>query len=178
MPDSVRMEVTATFDTLINGQYLRTLVVKNTNEPGPARDTIIERLGSIFTFYPRFVHAPHRYLCDGWHASGLRCYEDAVLGLYETGIVPSCEHSTVGVENIHAENSPPAVYPNPAAEELFIRTTEQVTVTDISGRAVHLPQTVEPDGGVTRIDIRSLSGGVYIAHIGNEAHAVRFVVAD
>ena len=51
---------------------------------------IIEKIGDIhymFNFVPAWA-----LVCDANYSAGLRCYEDSIIGLYETGLAVSCNY--------------------------------------------------------------------------------------
>jgi len=51
---------------------------------------IIERIGDVQYM---FNYAPvWSFTCDGNYTNGLRCYEDTIVGLHETGLAESCDY--------------------------------------------------------------------------------------
>src|SRR5690606_9433313 len=85
---------------------------------------IIERIGSSLYLLPPL------YLCYGAcdmdYFEGLRCYEDTVIGLYESGLNPCDTIIWLSNENfVQTENF--RIYPNPTTDELIIDGIGQPT---------------------------------------------------
>lgn len=167
-PDTVWFEVDSAWTELINGDSLRAYALRWTAPTwGTVHDTVIERLGSL-TFLSNFAKQTD-VICDLNYPAGLRCYEDAVFGFYETGIALSCTHSTLSVDD---DPSPDqiemTIFPNPADRELFVQVNGQVYLTDMLGREIHVSINVSKFNDTSVIDISALPQGMYIIHARNE----------
>ncbi len=122
--------------------------------------TIIQDIGDLFFM---FNYAPYwTYVCDGDMSGGLRCYQDASVGLYQTGIAPSCTyvHELSGIANKNGSLPIFTITPNPA--DRYIRVTTRLsgaigyTISDMSGRVVMSGNLTQPV-----IETASLQPGFY-----------------
>jgi hypothetical protein len=159
--DSLFVHVDDTTSITINGikikvQYV-TYYFHNEVIPGYYyQSQIYERIGDLkymFNFAPSTS-----FLCDMNFSDGLRCYDDSIFGLYETGNAVSCDYATVGV---YEKNSPQIeVYPNPFSDFLTIKLS---TNGSFSYRIVNILGIEILSGMVedSRIDLRSLLTGIY-----------------
>lgn len=92
-----------------------------------------------------------------------------------------CYPGLTGNPELNAEKNIIAVYPNPAANEITLQSgsekAEQFSIFDMNGQ---LLKTGFTTGGKTKIDIGSLSSGIYLLEVG-EAGAtknIRFAKTD
>lgn len=98
--DTLTIIVDSTDVVSINGFDLKQLYVtyrfiydfQNTGDIDTIhyQSSIIERIGDLqymFNYAPAWS-----FTCDGNYTNGLRCYEDPVIGLYETGLAESCDY--------------------------------------------------------------------------------------
>jgi len=130
--DSLVVTVDSLDFITINGFELKRLFLTNLflNEVVPGytyNSTIIEAVGDLmymFNFFPAFAFG-----CDANFSEGLRCYEDSVIGHYETGIADSCTYiqywTGIGGRQKHVVE----IYPNPV--------TEIITINGELGRFIH-----------------------------------------
>ncbi len=101
---------------------------------------IIENIGDVFYM---FNYTPAWAMtCDGNFSKGLRCYEDTILGFYETGIADSCDYRHFYTDNIE---EPPPIYtllklfPNPTTGLINIQkiypdlTIKSLTISNLLG---------------------------------------------
>ncbi len=124
--DTVKITVDSSNSININSQNLKRLYVTYdfNNEsimPFVYQSVIIESIGDMtfmFNFFPENALA-----CDDNVSAGLRCYEDGILGLYETGIADSCTyiHEWVGVDQTMKPNLDVVLFPNPASDVITIK---------------------------------------------------------
>ncbi len=84
-------------------------------------DSVIEWIGSANYLFPLTAADS----CDGIFPSyyegpyfQLRCYNDSTIGLYETGISPSCDYTSI--KDISLNENKVKIYPNPSSSELNI----------------------------------------------------------
>jgi hypothetical protein len=107
---------------------------------------------------------------DNFTTAPLRCYQDSLLGLYETGTAPSCEF-VVAVNEADNEKSF-IISPNPASNFISIR---------FSGKYLQSPYIVSISNGIGKIfltrtfsskenesDISALEPGIYLLQIDYE----------
>lgn len=90
--DTLTLVVDSTDYVTYNGHELKRMFVDYYHEDDQSivySAEIIERIGDVnYLFNPLFNwDIP----CDGNYSQGLRCYQDEVIGLYETGIAESCD---------------------------------------------------------------------------------------
>jgi hypothetical protein len=125
---------------------------------------IIENIGDDYYLFPWVFGA-----CDGTFGGPLRCYDDNVLGHYETGVVSDCNYRSVGL----IENSKPepgiSIYPNPAQSEVSIELTEgrallstKIEIFNVFGTNLFsgIYQTQKYS-----IDTKNFSAGLYVLSI-------------
>ena len=120
----------------------------------------IEGIGNNNYLFPQFA------LADPLINGGLRCYEDSIIGYYNTGIVSVCD-STIMLGINENEFLPFKLYPNPAKDYIFIESN--------SGNA--LAEIFSIDGKLqkkysifyeTSININDLAKGLYIIKLQTE----------
>ena len=123
--DTITINVNSISTIQINEQNLKVLNVTydkhDESSPESYKSKIIEKIGDInymFNWYPW-----SQTDCDANWTSGLRCYQDAEIGLYSTGIADSCEYiyKWTGV-NIEKQNERIIIFPNPTSDYLSIET--------------------------------------------------------
>jgi hypothetical protein len=100
-----------------------------------SKSKIIENIGDVNSMFPWNI-----WFCDDNYISGLRCYEDNIIGFYSTGIVDSCNYTYdwTGIETL--EKSDLLIYPNPAEKiiNIYIKGISEFhfEIFDQSGRIV------------------------------------------
>lgn len=155
-------------DTIIfNGQSLKRQFVtyQFSSESGSYEypSTIIERMGDtkyMFNYYQDLL-----FTCDMNWSAGLRCYEDSLIGLYETGIADSCEYFELYNSVSEHEFSSFSLSPNPAHDQLKINVhkgvIEMIRILDNQGRLI-----LETKEG--SIDISQFESGIYLVSVQSE----------
>ncbi|MCF8307484.1 MAG: T9SS type A sorting domain-containing protein [Bacteroidales bacterium] len=126
---------------------------------------IIERIGYMdYMFYS----TPVTYFTyDHNFATGLRCYEDDILGLYETGMVDSCTYTYYWepTRTNFAKTSNIRTYPNPVKKLLNIDTEIKGEITfslrSLTGKIVE-KGSINENGA---INVSTLNKGLYILFI-------------
>lgn len=164
--DTIRVIVVNVDSININGFWLKELKVQSVgfdecNGVGYTGFSIIETIGDpggLFNFQS-FDCATNEYP----YYSGLRCYDDTIIGHYETtGINGECE-LIVGMNEI--QKSEIGIYPNPASDFTIVKGIEKssytVQIYSIGGRLI-LEENSE-SGEV--LDISKLDSGSYILKI-------------
>lgn len=148
----------------INGQNLKrqyvTYLYNNDGIYWEYNSTIIERIGD--TKYMFNYYTDNLSFCDINHSGGLRCYEDSVVGFYETGIADSCEYMEPYSSLVEIEASNFTILPNPVHDILEIRmeneTPERIRILDSQGRL--LLNTYEAS-----ISVSTFKSGVYLVQV-------------
>lgn len=128
---------------------------------------IIEKIGDIHYLFnfPLSVSI----VFDGNYSDGLRCYEDADLGLYSTGIAESCtyRYDWVGI-NDHNNSGYLEFFPNPTHGWIHLsipyRSNMTVQVKDMVGRSL----LIERLNATGQIDLSGLSNGLYILSVSDK----------
>ena len=136
---------------------------------------IIEGIGSEFCLYPQYG------FCDP-PTSGLRCYQDSILGFYDTHLAPACDSIyviNIGIDEA-AQEITAAVSPNPFSQgtEITIHSPANIegtiTVTDPAGRRVFAEAF---SGNKIRLDGSRLDAGIYFFNLqmGDSYSAGKFI---
>lgn len=97
--------------TLINGTELKVLYVKVDDILLYMNGKIIENIGWERYLFP---------LVDFSLEGPLRCYEDSVIGYYNTGIATDCDYHTSIFEYNNEINRESVIFPNPAIQSVNI----------------------------------------------------------
>jgi hypothetical protein len=165
--DSLVVMVDSTDFININGVELKRLSVtylflNETNPNYTYNSVIIESIGDLwymFNYYPEWAFG-----CDANFSQGLRCYEDSVIGLYETGIADSCTYVQfwTGMEE---DSKPPIdLYPNPATECVTFKGGPGIyslyRILDITGKKILSGAVVN-----NQIGVQNLEKGLYIIEL-------------
>ena len=122
-------------DTItINGLSLNTYKLNNSGWI-----EYIQCIGGNRTLFPDFFHYCDidTIIYEEPIIQGLRCYDDPVIGHYETGLAPYCDY-VVGIENPEKETLI-RLSPNPGSNTLYIQTSlkdAKFELYDITGRQV------------------------------------------
>lgn len=165
--DTLIVSVDSTNQTIINGISLKQLFVTyklkgETNPYVKHNSTIIESIGDLwymFNYYPEWALG-----CDMNFSEGLRCYEDSLIGLFETGIADSCEYIKLLDGNEDIESPPITIYPVPANEVLLVKIEKRIPIQfkiyDFTGKVV-LTRILKDN----RIPVYELKPGIYIIEL-------------
>ncbi len=162
--DSLKLRVdSVSFDT-INGQYRKVQHVSTIAVYGNAYTfdgPVIEGIGSTGCLYPQYA------ACDA-PTAGLRCFEDSMLGFYDTHFAVSCEaiftDSLISV-NENEKKLLVRFAPNPLTERSVISLEDGFTASgtlqliDVTGRIVEEKKFT---GNQIVIERHHLDKGIYI----------------
>ncbi|MCB9295658.1 MAG: T9SS type A sorting domain-containing protein [Lewinellaceae bacterium] len=166
---SAQVSVVSTDTEVINGEVLKVL---NMSFDGPLGGKITERLGHQPYLFPRIrLSGWCHIICDGRYSNGLRCYQDAQLGLYETGLAENCETVISSIEKGIPQQEL-LVYPNPASDWIEVKFSPfhpgELSIFDYKGNLV---KQFSLNSAGQAIDIFSLSPGYYFLRLlaGNES---------
>ncbi|MCB0762995.1 MAG: T9SS type A sorting domain-containing protein [Flavobacteriales bacterium] len=176
--DTLTITVDAVSTTQINGQDLKTLhvtyVKADENLPDTYTSTIIEKIGDtqyMFNWYPWSNIA-----CDINYTSGLRCYQDSMLGWYSTGIADSCDYvyTWTGIDAIESSERI-KLFPNPAQNFVEIIASDYSSYTidllDLSGRLLKSDKSFAPN---TKLDLSTIPEGVYLIRLQNNGQIIGY----
>lgn len=162
--DTVVVKIDSLDTVQINGFDLRKQFVRyhvKDSFPGGSQrfsytSEIIEIIGDM-SFIFNIPEEASR-ICDANFSCGLRCYEDAYLGHYETGIAPECTYTYVGIDDptVHTLR----LYPNPTDNIVkLVAESEKiiaVALFDLHGRKVL--SFMDPEN----ISLADLDDGLYV----------------
>jgi len=171
--DTLIVKVDSTNQIIINGislkQFFVTYDFRNETIPNYTyNSTIIESIGDLwymFNYYPEWAFG-----CDANFSEGLRCYEDSIIGLYETGIADSCEYIKLWTVSESIDHSPITLYPIPADDVLLVKgelcNPMHYKIVDINGKVVQADELKN-----NKIPVQRFSPGLYIIefHDSNQA---------
>ena len=153
----------------VNGNYLKLL--------SHGGYKIIERIGGERTLFHGLgivdCNIPDTIIYEEPFVQRLRCYEDNVIGFYETGISPTCDF-VLGIESINQIDDQLTIFPIPAKDKIFIKglpnkDRTRIVISSLSG--VNLINT-SIRSEVATIDITSLEQGIYLVQIRLEAEII------
>jgi len=141
--DTIVVYVDSTAQTEINGivkklQFVTYSFIFDDFTPGEYNSVITESIGDnmyMFNFVPEFLQA-----CDGNFSTGLRCYYDETVGLFDTGIAPYCTYiEYVSVDNIPKEQFV-SIFPIPSNGKINIDSKLDSDlnyhIMDLSGKII------------------------------------------
>jgi hypothetical protein len=166
--DTLYVKVDSVTTVSINGSVKNKLYVRydfhNEMIPGSSYNgVLIESVGDLmymFNYYPTFG-----FVCDGNMSQGLRCYEDPVLGLWQTGIADSCTYVYTGIDNLM--QSLVTIQPNPAHDVVTINLPSEIRSTEFTLFSLQGKQVMKGimTGGKNTINVTGLPAGIYVFQI-------------
>ena len=109
--DSIIVHVDSTSTLSINSNILKVVFVKyafSSSWQPIGSGKIIENIGDTYYMFPWVFGA-----CDMMFGGPLRCYNDSIIGHYETGVVSDCNYTNVGINEKAKANNELKIYPNP-----------------------------------------------------------------
>lgn len=136
--DSLIVTVDSISSTNVNGFDLKKLWVHYTKIQDQSfyegSFLITQRLGETKFMFHTFDGSN----CTGKYPDGIRCYEDAFTGLYNTHLTPNCDNVS-GIEDMFNSENMPRLYPSPASQMIHIEVPAAMGevnyfLHDISGR--------------------------------------------
>ncbi|MDG1334134.1 MAG: T9SS type A sorting domain-containing protein [Crocinitomicaceae bacterium] len=163
--DTVFVDVDSTDFVSINSTSLKRLFVTYTqvHEGCPmvfSSSSIIETLGDVRYLF-NFSSFPNEF-CDANWSTGLRCYEDSIIGFYESGIADSCEFFEIYNDLPENDWNSFTISPNPADEFVKIDLqnghAEEIRIIDFQGR---LLITTKDEF----IDLSDFNSGMYLVRV-------------
>ncbi len=152
--DTIKVISTGTIN--INGHQKKTMQITNTCAQYGFGGTLIEDIGNTLYMFPTF---------DMNFEGPLRCYQDNILGLYNTEVAPSCEFTTVGIEE-YTDKDNIFIYPNPANNTINIiidnNSNAIVKIINAKGQLINEIKSVKEH---ETIDVSGLPAGMYIVQL-------------
>ena len=133
--DSLIVSVDSIGTQIINSDTLKVMYTTATASPTFGiwswGGKMIDRIGSIGYFLPQVG------FCDP-PAGPLRCYDDSIIGHYETGFAASCTWTNVGISEYNFEDLI-SIFPNHSKGIFTISSSEdlkEIEIVDILGNSV------------------------------------------
>lgn len=83
---------------------------------------IVEKIGCLGYMFPE----PFYCVIDIYEGGPLRCYEDSIFGIYQTGISSSCDYIITSTGEVENYSKDIFLYPNPAKDYISIILPEEV----------------------------------------------------
>ena len=175
--DSIVSIVDSIKTIIINASTLKKLFVHYNFSSGfwppVGNGVIIENIGDTYFLFPWTYGA-----CDASWAGPLRCYEDTVIGPYNFDTAPSCDYTTVEI-NEFDDIFRISVFPNPSSDKINIETNLNkrfyYNIYNIFGQ---LQKTGILQSNLTTISTLAFSNGVYniIIYADKKTIKKRFIV--
>ncbi len=168
--DSLKITIDSIAYTNINDCNLKTLYVNYNYVQNPLgydlTSVIIEKVGDIHYLFNNFTWP--LIACDANYSDGLRCYEDSVVGFYETGIADSCTYvyNWVDIQEHSKISGSIKVIPNPVSmgSQIIVNVENEVIsqlkIFDISGRIVY-KTGLKAGKNQIRIGNKNFKEGIY-----------------
>lgn len=121
---------------------------------------VIQKLGDL-TFLANIESKLYSF-CDVQFIHSLRCYQDAEIGLYSTGLRDSCTYQFVWDSTIDLkQNGSVRLFPNPFTDELQIEAVDSYifyNIFDINGQKIR-------SGHENVLNLETLNPGLYIIQV-------------
>jgi hypothetical protein len=134
---------------------------------------IIEKIGDIHFMFNWYRWS--KIACDANYSNGLRCYQEAELGLYSTEIVDSCDYyyKWVGVDEIDNIKTF-KIFPNPSNGQFQIDVepdkNKTIEISNLKGEIIYSKaynsKTVDMTGYLKGIYVVRLKSGEKTVGIG------------
>lgn len=160
--DTFTVTVDSIYMLNINGQARQVQAVHQTSKLNPnwtITHNIIEGIGSDIQMFVWDGSS-----CDVQWDRGLRCYQDSILGLYETGIVDSCEETFTATGLADRVGELFDLYPNPSQDKIQWSGIEgshfAITIWSLDGKMV---KKAEVDENMT--SLHGLPSGIYYIEV-------------
>ncbi len=135
--------------------------------------TVIEKIG-----HPNFFY--HHYeefypVCDANYSTGLRCYQDSSLGLYQVDTSISCDYTYIwtGIAQ-HSNSKTIQIYPNPVQHTLQLSGNFELP---LQYQIYNLNAQLQMQGLLkdAQLNLMDLKDGLYILKLQNSADATPHV---
>ena len=119
---------------------------------------VIEKVGCTSYMFPIVI-----YFCGAVYEAyygPLRCYQDDAFGVYDAGVVDSCNH----IDVLSIEDNPPdvlnvSIFPNPTSGQINLNTTKRIEKIELYNCVGDLIRQFESDNSVY---VGNMRNGLYI----------------
>lgn len=162
------------FET-INGIELKTLYVSS--EDYAFSGKIIENIGNTTMPSPYFFYHCDGIFKDTYFYTGLRCYEDSIMGYHSFNISPSCDYVTDVSEQ--DKKNELLLYPNPTSEYIQVKINPALSnhyrILNSTGQLV---QQGNLNTSFANISVSTLRPGIYFFEIQTDKNITqqRFII--
>ncbi|MBP7273012.1 MAG: T9SS type A sorting domain-containing protein [Saprospiraceae bacterium] len=162
--DSVGMDT-------INGFPLKALYI--TSEGPTFGGKILQYIGDVGRPTPNNSYYCLGFVVDGIIYTGLRCYEDSVLGFHNFNIASTCDYTTSSIEEVEDEFGL-SISPNPTSNQITIQTKmpQQLSFNIYNTLGQLLKQGIT-QGNFTTIELNNLAAGIYSIELRSDNKAQR-----
>ena len=167
LSDSIIVNVDSTGTQIINSDTLKVLYTTATSSPTlwiwdwGGGGKMIDKIGSSYYFVPQAG------FCDP-PTFPLRCYDDSIIGHYETGAASSCQWTNVGINDVNNSFSF-SIYPNPSSGTFTISSSQKINsieIFDVLGKEII---QLEAGSRKQEINISAQAQGVYFVKVFSES---------
>jgi hypothetical protein len=155
---------------------VRKLHIRTLHQEVDIGSAIIEKVGSNFYMFPQYAY------CDPI-TGGIRCYMDSIISYQEPPFYTNCDYTNVYVNEFES-NLEIQIYPNPAAEKVFINCVsanvhiERIKVYNSIGEIVYNNCFSNAQISELSIEMTRHSKGVYYVTVllsNNEIQTFKFI---
>lgn len=120
---------------------------------------IVDKIGDLHKFF-NWTSETDNFASDIGYFTGIRCYEDSVIGHYQNDSSIDCDFISTSIDKLN-ESDNFLIYPNPTNNNLYIEYELQANISykiiDLNGEIVLSQKLI----GKT-IDIKNLTKGIYV----------------
>lgn len=160
-------QILHTDSIVVNGYTLKTLLFGSS--------TIIEYIGGDRTLFEALGEVncdpPDSIIFEFPFVQRLRCYQDSVIGLYSTGVAPSCDFIT-DVHQISSFENFGTLSPNPATSTINLQLKNKLT-PELSFSIYNCVGQKLKSGSIKNeniaIDLEGFRAGIYFVIITNDS---------
>lgn len=162
LSDSIIVNVDSTGTQIINSDTLKVLYTSASSSPTfgiwdwGGGGKMIDKIGSMYYFVPQAG------FCDP-PTFPLRCYDDSIIGHYETGVASSCQWTNVGINEYYFQNSL-SLFPNPSYGIFTVSASanmKSIEIFDVLGNII-ISQTVNSQQVTVNL---SFTNGIYFVKV-------------
>ena len=147
----------------INGLSLKVLYISA--EDNAFNGKVVQHIGHLSLPNPNIVFHCYRIMSDANYYTGLRCYQDSILGFHDFNIAPSCDYVVTGISDPDL-NSNFNVYPNPTANLVYIEYPSELKIIDVSLYSLSSQYLISSKNiKQNMVDLSSIPSGIYILRI-------------
>jgi len=128
---------------------------------------MLQHIGNVHRPNPDMTYKCYGWIMDANYYTGLRCYEDSLLGLYDFGIAPSCDF-TNSINDIANNPVRIKIYPNPFSNQTTVTTGEilkNATLTIFNSFGQQAGQIKNISGKTITLQRNNFASGLYFIQL-------------